>query len=259
MWVDKRQLGQIHTCEAHWQAEREDDFEWTPRTAEGTVVHRALQLSISSRGEPVALDLVDYAIESLAEDDRRSSPRQWLLSASPLQLADLRARAHDTVVKFQECWPPLQASWAPRTETPIRAELCGTRVVLAGKVDLALGVARGDEARALIVDLKTGRSYPAHLDDLRFYALVQTLRVGVPPFRVASYYLDTATFHHEDVTVETLELAVRRTTDGILKMVELLETGATGAISPGPACSWCRIRQTCDGPAQYEQTAGGYS
>ncbi|MEA2901497.1 MAG: hypothetical protein QOH36_1384 [Actinomycetota bacterium] len=253
LWVDKRQLGQIHACEAHWRAGREEvGFDWTARTAAGSVVHKAIELSISSRTEAVALDLVDHAMASLADDTRRSSPRPWLLTAAPLELADLRGRAHDTVVKFQECWPRLQAAWAPRTETGIGAELCGSRIVLWGRVDLVLGVARGDEARALIVDLKTGRSYPNHLDDLRFYALVQTLRIGVPPFRVASYYLDTATFHAEDVTVEMLAVAVRRTVDGAVKMARLLEKDVPAAISPGPTCTWCTLRTTCEGPARYQ-------
>ncbi len=253
LWIGKRQLGQIHACEAHWRAARDEEgFDWTARTAAGTVVHKAIELSISSRAEAVPMDLVDHAMASLTEDTRRSSPRPWLLTASPLELADLRGRAHDTVVKFQECWPPLKAAWAPRTETSIYAELCAGRVVLAGKVDLVLGVARGDEARSLIVDLKTGRSYPGHLDDLRFYALVQTLRIGVPPFRVASYYLDTATFHAEDVTVDTLDVAVRRTVDGAVKMARLLERAIAAAISPGPTCTWCMLRHDCEGSAAYQ-------
>ena len=253
LWVDKRQLGQVHACEAHWRAGREEvGFDWTARTAAGSVVHKAIELSISSRTEAVALDLVDHAMAALADDTRRASPRPWLLTATPLELADLRGRAHDTVVKFQECWPRLQAAWAPRTETGIGAELCGSRIVLWGRVDLVLGVARGDEARSLIIDLKTGRSYPGHLDDLRFYALVQTLRIGVPPFRVASYYLDTATFHHEDVTAEMLAVAVRRTVDGAVKMARLLERDAPAAISPGPACTWCTLRDRCEGPAKYQ-------
>lgn len=258
LWVDKRQLGQVHACEAHWRAGREEiGFDWSARTAAGTVVHKAIELSISSRTETVALDLVDHAMAALAEDSRRASPRPWLLTASALELADLRGRAHDTVVKFQECWPRLQPAWAPRTETGIGAELCGGRIVLWGKVDLVLGVARGDEARALIVDLKTGRSYPGHLDDLRFYALVQTLRIGVPPFRVASYYLDTATFHHEDVTVEMLAVAARRTLDGAAKMARLLEEGAAAAISPGPTCAWCALRHRCEGAAAYQGSRAG--
>lgn len=179
--------------------------------------------------------------------------RHWLTDASPRELADLRAGANDAVAKFVECWPPLKTAWIPRTEMRVASELCAGRVVLRGKVDLVLGQARGDEARTLVVDLKTGRAYPSHLDDLRFYALVQTLRIGVPPFRVASYYLDTATFHHEDVTVEVLHIAARRAVDGITKLLEL-RRGRPAAISPGPQCGWCRLAPTCEGAARWRST-----
>jgi hypothetical protein len=121
-----------------------------------------------------------------------------------------------------------------------------------GKVDLALGLPRGDEARELFVDLKTGRGHPGHLDDLRFYALLQCLRSGVPPFRVASYYLDTATFHHEDVTAETLEIALSRTADGVRKLCELRLEHRGPTITPGPTCSYCRLNTTCEGARTWQ-------
>ncbi len=216
------------------------------------MVHKAIELSISSRTEAVALDLVDHAMASLADDTRRSSPRPWLLTATPLELADLRGRAHDTVVKFQECWPRLQAAWAPRTETGIGAELCGSRIVLWGRVDLVLGVARGDEARALIVDLKTGRSYPNHLDDLRFYALVQTLRIGVPPFRVASYYLDTATFHPRTSPSRCWPSPSAAPSTGRSRWPASSRRTCPPPSPPAPPAPGAPSGTTCEGPARYQ-------
>ena len=244
LWVSKRDLGQVHACEGYHQAEKQERFAWNARTAEGTVVHRALQLSISARPEVPALALVDRALESLRADETRTSLRPWLLTVGELELAEVRARAAHTVVTFRECWPPLLPAWQPRTETLIGADVCEGRVMLRGRADLVLGVARGDEARSLIVDLKTGRPHPGHADDLRFYALVQTLRVGVPPFRVASYYLDTAMFQAEDVTPEVLGIAARRTVDGVLRLARLY-LGEPPELSPGTVCGWCRERATC--------------
>ena len=246
LWVSKGALGQVHACEAHFVAADAEDFEWNAGNARGTVAHRAVELTLSARDDARPLDLVDQALASLGADDPRGILRPWLARASDLDVADLRAGANDVVSKFLECWPPLKAAWIPRTEMRIGADLCEGRVVMRGKVDLVLGHSRGDEARALVVDLKTGGAYPSHLDDLRFYALVQTLRIGVPPFRVASYYLDTATFHVEDVTVETLVLAARRAVDGARKLLELRQ-GRVPGITPGPQCSWCRLADTCEG------------
>ena len=244
LWVSKRDLAQVHACEGHHQAEKEERFAWSARTAEGTVVHRALQLSMSARPEVPALALVDRALDSLRADETRTSLAPWLAGVDELELAEVRARAAHTVVSFRECWPPLRPAWQPRTEAPIGAEVCDGRIILRGRPDLVLGVARGDEARSLIVDLKTGRPRSSHADDLRFYALVQTLRVGVPPFRVASYYLDTATFQAEDVDAEVLAIAVGRTVDGVMRLVRL-QAGEPPRLAPGPTCAWCRARATC--------------
>ena len=257
LWVTKRVLSQLHACEAHHLEEEKEPFAWNARNARGTVAHRALELTLSSRDSPAPLDLVDRALDSLGADDPGGVLRPWLAEATAVELADLRSGANDAVSKFIECWPPLKASWKPRTETTIGTDLCDGRVVLRGKVDLVLGQARGDEARGLVVDLKTGRAYSSHLDDLRYYALVQTLRVGVPPFRVASYYLDTATFHHEDVTVDTLATAVRRTVDGVRKLVELGLGGRPPSITPGPQCGWCGLAPSCEGPDRWRESQGG--
>ncbi len=255
LWVTKGALSQVHACEAHYLDEAREPFAWNARNARGTVAHRALELTLSSRDPAAPLDLVDRAIDSLGADDPRGVLRPWITGATAVEMADLRAGANDAVSKFIECWPPLKASWTPRTETRIGADLCGDRVVLRGKVDLVLGQARGDEARGLVVDLKTGRAYSSHLDDLRYYALVQTLRIGVPPFRVASYYLDTATFHHEDVTADMLAIAVRRTVDGVRKLVELGRKREP-TVTPGPQCGWCRLAPSCEGPDRWSRSQG---
>jgi len=255
LWVTKGVLSQVHACEAHHLEQQREPFAWNAGNARGTVAHRALELTLSSRDDAAPLELVERALDSLGADDPRGVLRPWLAEATPVEVADLRAGANDAVSKFMECWPPLKASWTPRTETRIGADLCEARVVLRGKVDLVLGQARGDEARGLVVDLKTGRAYSSHLDDLRYYALVQTLRVGVPPFRVASYYLDTATFHHEDVTDDMLASTVRRTVDGVRKLVEL-GLGRDPAITPGPQCGWCRLAASCEGPDRWRRSQG---
>ncbi|MDQ4134372.1 MAG: PD-(D/E)XK nuclease family protein [Actinomycetota bacterium] len=251
--VNKRDLSQVHACETHYSAQADEAFAWNVRNGVGTVVHRAVELSVAAPADRHPLDLVGQAIESLAADDPRNAMRDYLQNAPESVLNELRAAANEAVVKFQECWPPLQRAWKPRAEMRIRAQLCDGRLELQGKVDLALGLPRGDEARELFVDLKTGRSYPSHLDDLRFYALVQLLRAGVAPFRVASYYFDTATFHHEDVTLESLEIALRRTIDGVEKLCALRRGDRAPTITPGPTCSYCRLNDTCDGARQWQE------
>ena len=73
----------------------------------------------------------------------------------------------------------------------------------------------------MIIDLKTGRPAHRHREDLRFYALVETLRTGVPPRKLASFYLDVGQPVIEDVTPAVLRTAVRRTLDGVNALIEL--------------------------------------
>lgn len=249
--VNKHDLSQVHSCEAYYRVEK-DAFAWGPRNAYGTVAHRALRLSVALRDEAAPLDLVDMAIDASVADDQGGGLGEYLSGAPRVELAELRAQANDVVVQFLECFPPLRREWRPRTDTPILVKLCDDRVTLRGKPDLAFGQARGNEAGVLIVDLKTGWSYAHHFDDLRFYALLQTLKVGVPPYRVATYYLDSATFHHEEVTPATLEIAAGRTVDGVRAIARLLDPDQPATITPGRTCRWCRLHDECDGPAQLE-------
>jgi hypothetical protein len=244
--VSKNALSAVHQCERHWS---NPDFEWNAATARGWVAHKAIELGIFATADRSPMELVDMALDRQVQDN--DDLGQWLLQAAPEEVAELRAEATNHVTGFEECFPPLKRSWRPRTESPVKHQI--GQVLFRARVDLALGRSEGDRAGMLIVDFKTGRPYPAHLDDLRFYALVETLRIGVPPFRVASYYLDTATWHAEDITTDILAVTVRRVADGAVKMAELKLGEREAAFTPGPACRWCSVRDVCEGPALLEQ------
>jgi RecB family exonuclease len=241
-WVSKRVLNQVHTCEGWLAAEREAPFEWTAPAARGTVAHKAVELSVTLRDRPPPLDLVDIAIERLIASDTSIGP--WLLDADPAVLAQVRGDAADWVVKFDDTFPPLRRAWRPRLESPLTVQLCGGRVVLRGKVDLALGRADGTTARVLVVDFKTGRPSAGFADDLRFYALLEAIRVGVPPFRLATFSLDSGTWAAEDVDEAVLASAARRTVDAIAKLASL-DNGREPELRAGPACQWCPAAATC--------------
>ncbi|HUS62858.1 MAG TPA: PD-(D/E)XK nuclease family protein [Acidimicrobiales bacterium] len=245
--VNKGALSQVLACERYHLAAAEDAFSWTVANARGTIAHKAVELSVTMDAETPPLVLVDAAIERILDDGGDYSPRDWLNEASMAEVAELKAEVNDIVVKFQECFPPLDKRWRPRTESPARVELCADAIVLRSKVDLALGRPNGLEARVVIIDLKTGRAHGNHIDDLRFYALLDTIRNGVPPFRIASYYLESARWHHEDVDAEVLRATVRRVSDGVIKLAELRLTAREPDITPNPACGWCPARDGCAG------------
>jgi hypothetical protein len=242
LFVSKRKLLLVHGCEARYLAN--DVFEWSVPVARGIVAHKAIETSIHWRRELTPLVLVDESMARLEEGTDEFA--RWLQACREIERAELRAEANDQVTKFLECWPRLSPRWRPVVESRVRYDLFNERITLQGKVDLQLGQPEGTTAGKVLVDFKTGRLSPAHLEDLRFYALIETLRTGTPPRRLASYYLDQGRFVPEDVTVARLESTVARVVAGVGKMVALDNGDRSPVKVTGPACRWCPLLPDCD-------------
>ena len=198
---------------------------------------------VNWRGDPVPADVVDEAMARLVDED--SSLGDWIEAMSEADRADLHGIAVDKLIKFQECFPPLDRRAAPTVESSVRWPLDGP-IVLSGKVDLTLGRPAGAESRKVIIDLKTGWVSPTHREDLRFYALVETLRTQVPPRKVASFYLDAGEPVVEDVTERTLLTASRRMLDAVHAEIEFRVEGRPPVKRPGVSCRWCPLQGDCD-------------
>jgi hypothetical protein len=240
VFMSKHRIASVLGCEVqHLLA---DHFAWSPAVAGGQVAHRAIQLLINWRGDPVPADVVEEAIARLASDD--SSLGEWIGGLSEADLADLRGFATDKLIKFQECFPPLDRRAAPTAESSVRWPIDGP-IVLSGKVDLTIGRPAGAESRKVIIDLKTGWVSPKHREDLRFYALVETLRSQVPPRKLASFYLDVGDPVVEDVTERMLQSAARRMLDAVNAEIELRIEGRTPVKRPGASCRWCPLAAEC--------------
>lgn len=252
IFVSKHKLASVLGCEV--QHVTDDAFTWSPAVAGGQVAHRAVQLMINWRGDPVPADVVDEAIARLADDD--SSIGEWIEGLAEADLADLRGIAVDKLIKFQECFPPLDRRAAPTVESAVRWPIDGP-IVLSGRVDLTLGRPAGAESRKVIIDLKTGWASPKHREDLRFYALVETLRTQVPPRKLASFYLDAGEPVVEDVTEATLLTASRRMLDGVHAEIELTVEGRPPVKRPGTSCRWCPLQGDCTEGKDYLAGARG--
>ncbi|MCB0965266.1 MAG: PD-(D/E)XK nuclease family protein [Ilumatobacter sp.] len=246
LFLSKHRVSSVLGCEV--QHVEPDEFSWSPAVAGGQVAHRAIQLGVNWRGDPVPADLVDEAIARLSDDD--TSLGDWIERLGEADRADLTGFAVDKVIKFAECFPPLDRRAAPTTESAVRWPNEGP-IVLSGKVDLAIGRPSGAESRKVIIDLKTGWVSPKHREDLRFYALVETLRTGVPPRKLASFYLDAGEPVVEDVTERTLMTAVRRTLDAVNAEIELQVEGRPPIKRPGVSCKWCPLAADCDEGQSY--------
>jgi hypothetical protein len=246
IFVSKHRLSSVLGCEV--QHLHDDEFAWSPAVAGGQVAHRAIQLLVNWRGDPVPADVVDEAMARLADED--TSLGDWVEGLTEADRADLHGVAVDKVIKFQECFPPLDRRAAPTVESSVRWPLDGP-IVLSGKVDLTLGRPAGAESRKVIIDLKTGWVSPRHREDLRFYALVETLRTQVPPRKLASFYLDAGEPVVEDVTERTLLTASRRMLDAVNAEIELRVEGRPPVKRPGTSCRWCPLQGECEEGLRY--------
>jgi len=244
LWLNKHLLSSVHGCEGHFLAGEEEEFAWTTSTARGSVSHKAIELSMGWRGDPAPGVLVDEAIARLIHST--DSISGYLEGLGEGERAELYAEAVERTAMFLECFPPLEPRWRPVPESRLRADLCDERIVLSGKVDLTVGRAEGLRAGKVLIDLKTGGFSPTHRDDLRFYALVEALRIGTPPRLLATYYLDGGRLVHEEVSEAVLGSALERVVRGAELVVALRHDGQEPVLRPGAPCRWCGRRESCE-------------
>lgn len=252
IYVSKFTLTQVLGCEARYVYESAQPFNWSIPAARGTVVHRAIELSVHWRGEVVPALLVDEALASLAHS--AGALVEFIDQLPEAERALLRSDVTNQTQSFLEGFPPLRLNpqWRPAVEVKGRWEGIGDgRIVLAGKVDMSLGSPTGDRSGRVFLDMKSGRRQASHRDDLRYYALIESLRYGTPPRMLASYYVEESRLVPEAVTQDLLWAAVERVIDGVTRVVELDPTQpdpATPDLRPSLACQWCPLRIATTNP-----------
>ena len=251
LWVTKRRLVDLHQrCEGLFISNELDEapFRYGRALAEGRLVHKSVEIGVYARlGE---VELVERALGRLREQDPGFDQFVGLLDEA--ERAELVGEAVRQVAWFRSVFPPLRGPWNPVVEWGLRADLLGGAVVLSARPDLVLGRDDPEEpmrARRLVLELKGGQERPEQDDDVRFYALVLTLRHGVPPFRVATVNLQSGTWRSHDVTPDLLLSAARRVADGCLRAWALLD-GGEPTLRGGKWCGWCARSPGC--PAAVE-------
>lgn len=240
LFVSKGFISRVHGCEVlHLQP---DDFSWSPATAAGFVAHKAIELALNWRGEPTPAIVVDEALARLADDANQRGA--FVAGLDDGAWAELRSRAIDRTTKFFHDFPPLPSAAHPVLESNAKWRPEGT-IEFSAKVDLAIGKPQGRESRLLIVDFKSGYRSHHHRDDLRFYALLETMRHRVPPRKLATYYLDYSESEAEDVTEGILRAALDRTLSAIERHIELTVEHDEPQKRVGGACRWCPVKADC--------------
>jgi hypothetical protein len=247
LWLTKAKLTNLHQrCEGLFLANELDEgvFTYGFQLAVGNVVHKAVEIGVYA-SEMADAELADRALERLESGDDASASYLGLLD--PVERAELVGEATRQLSWFRVTFPPLERSWNPVVEWPLRVALAGERIVLSARPDLVLGGVDRDEpmrARRLVIELKGGQERPEQEDDVRFYALVMALCHGVPPFRLVNVNLQAGTARVQEVTEDVLRSAVRRVAEAATKAVDVLD-GRPPQLRGGPWCRWCPRSQTC--------------
>jgi hypothetical protein len=250
----KERLSRLERCPGLFQADLAGErppFIHSPRSAAGTLLHRALEIEAGASEFVGAGALLDLAVERLARD--RAFGPFWR-ARTPAQRAEVRTQAARALELFRESFPSLpgfRRRLAPTAELWLDARFAGGRLQLCGRVDLMVGRAgrggsgAGGSPSRVLIDLKTGSAWPEHAEDMRFYALLFTLRCGVPPARVATLFLRSGECQVEEVSVEALEHATRRVVRAVRAAADMAQAGPDPVLSPGPHCAWCPRSATC--------------
>ncbi len=235
--LTKARITQVLACAFHARVSDESEQSLTPAMVRGVLVDRIFRLGVTAG---VDGDPVQRATEALVAENETGA-LVYLDGLHPVA----RSRLEDSVRAVAEgllsVWRPLDWRHFPRTQVAWSLPFGAGRVVFGGKVDLFLGRPHGERASTCLVDLKTGNASPDHVEDMRFYALLETLRSGSPPFQVASYYGDSGELDAEQVDEGLLRAALDRAIEAMVTLCRL-EIEEVPEPVPNPECRWCRLQ-----------------
>jgi len=248
--VTKEAVNQVLACEAHHLARKSEPRVVTAELARGTLVDALFRqwVTVGVVGDPWAdalagiecdgdATIIDF-VGGLEGDARRRLVEE--------------VRAH--AASIASAWPASNPSWLARTQERLSVPLAGGRLVLSGVVDLAFGAPCAGRASVCLVELKSGGRRLEHRGDLHFYALLETLRSGAPPFRIATYYSRSGELDAEHVGEDVLLGALHRTLAGAERLCRLA-CGAEPARTPNPLCAWCSELPRCAPGQERAQSA----
>lgn len=122
--------------------------------------------------------------------------------------ARLRADVRSHVSVLREHLGTFASSWRPQTGVRSVVMLSGGAFVLRDEVDLKVGSVVDANAALSLLDITTAPLGDTADQTLRYHALVQTLRSGVVPLRVALFSTATADCLIRDVDTALLQRAI---------------------------------------------------
>ena len=183
------------------------DVDSSDATADDVVLSRLVhalfrqQVHAGAPGDPLG-----DALDALRADGSGGGGETVLHveSATPEARAGLARRLEGHAANLGAMVPRFAPGWMPRTDDRVAIPLAGGRVVLRGTFDLLVGIPRPGAASLCALGLSTGGTPVRARRSLHYLALLETLRSGAPPFRLALLESATGRYGVEDVREEHL-------------------------------------------------------
>jgi hypothetical protein len=148
------------------------------------------------------------AVDALRVDPGRSAMARHVDDLPEEARAALAASLRIHIENLMNLTPRFAAGWLPRTHDRVAIPLAGGRVVLNGVFDLLVGAPVPGRATLCALGLTTGGRWAQARTALHFLALLETLRSGTPPFRLALLHSAAGRYGVEDVLEEHLRTIV---------------------------------------------------
>lgn len=204
--------------------------------------------------DPVA----DAVAAAGAEGDADAATRLGLDDLDPADRAMVGTEVEVATRRLAAAWPTLPPGAGLRTQERVVIRLAAGRVLLSGRPDLTIGRPTRHRAGVLIVEAKSGSFRPAHLSELRFYALLEALRWRVAPFRAVLWCLGDGRIEAVDVDADLVWSEALRVADAITRLTRLA-AGERPRTSANPLCPSCPLLAGCPDGARQVALAGGWA
>src|SRR5581483_11119908 len=251
--MSKGRLRAVLLCEGHLVATLgADDGGTSMELVAGVLLDRLFGLVVFGCHVEAPVEDALAAADIAGDGDLRE---RWE-SLTTEEQDEVRSQVEAVGRALAERWPPLPSNAFPRLQEPLRAALAGGRLVLSGRVDLALGRPTAVRVGTTLVDVKSGRRRHDDSLDADFYAVLETIRHRAPPFQSGNYYMRDGGLDLIAYDESRMEAATVRVAEGVRRMVRLA-SGGVPELTPNPLCPWCPAFGSC-GPGRQSAVDQGF-
>jgi len=168
----------------------------------------------------------------------------------PENRTNLASKLVQAAANIAQNFPLLTGPFMPRTQKSYRIVLSPPgepEIALSGRVDLLIGNPPRERASTCMLDVKSGGISEDHRKENYFYALLETLATGAPPFQVGTYYSNSGAFEVESVNETLLDRTVGTVCKALKTFGELLasENPRNPKRNGQFRCYWCKFNDSC--------------